>query len=139
MAAEKPMSNVEVREALNLLLQREEERAKTSRRKARRRKRQKQRANDAGIAKLVKSIEVIKWCVLSISTVMAISMIIGIAVIMELTREAERIKGEVAAIQQDAERIREKIKHPLETIGGTLGRRLEGNIGDFLNADKPGE
>lgn len=139
MAVEKPMSNAEVRDTLNLLLQSEEKRAKTARRKARRREREQQKAKDAGIAQLVKSIEVIKWCVLSISTVMAISMVIGIAVVMELTREAERIKGEVAAIQKDAERIREKIKHPLETIGGTLGRRLEGNIGDFLNADKPGE
>ena len=139
MSVEKPMTNVEVREAVSLLLQREEERAERERRKVRRRERQKQRETETGIAKVVQSIEVIKWCVLSISTVMAISMIIGIAVIMELTREAERIKGEVTAIQRDAERIREKIRHPLETIGGTLGRRLESNIGEFLKGDKPDE
>ena len=54
-----------------------------------------------------------------------------------MENEAERIKHQVEAIQHDAERIREKIRHPLETLGATLGRRLEGNIGGFLEDQIP--
>jgi hypothetical protein len=32
--------------------------------------------------------------------------------------------------------IREKIRHPLETLGGSLGRRLEGNIGELMDGSK---
>jgi len=31
--------------------------------------------------------------------------------------------------------IREKIRHPLETLGGTLGRRLESKISESLGGD----
>jgi hypothetical protein len=75
---------------------------------------------------------VIKWCVLSISAVMAISLIIGIAVIMEVEREVE-------VIQHEAEQIREKLRHPLETIGSGMGRRMEDNIKDFIDSKSGNE
>ncbi len=139
MADEKPMTNAEMREAIQHLLQRDEERIERKQKSALRRERRKQKEKEDGVAKLVKSIEVIKWCVLSISTVMALSLIIGIAVIMEVEREVERIKLRVEVIQSEAEKIREKIRHPLETIGSGLGRRMEGNIKDFIDSNSSDE
>jgi hypothetical protein len=139
MVNEKPMANAEMREAIQHLLQRDEERIERKQKRALRRERRKQKEKEDGVAKLVKSIEVTKWCVLSISTVMALSMIIGIAVIMEVEREVERIKLKVEVIQSEAEKIREKIRHPLETIGSGLGRRLEGNVKDFIDSNSESE
>lgn len=139
MADEKPMTNAEMREAIQHLLQRNEERIERKQKNALRRERRKKKEKEDGVAKLVKSIEVIKWCVLSISTVMAVSLFIGIAVIMEVEREVERIKLKVEVIQHEAERIREKIRHPLETLGSGLGRRLEDNIKDIIDRNNSNE
>lgn len=59
--------------------------------------------NDAGIqrrrketeesvAKLAQSIEVMKWCIVGITTVMALSLMILVAVVWEIGNEAQRIK-----------------------------------------------
>ena len=135
MVNEKPMANAEMREAIQHLLQREEEQNERKQKRSLRRERRKQKEKEDNFAKLVNSIEVIKWCALSISTVMALSLIIGIAVIMEVEREVERIKMNVEVIQSEAEKIREKIRHPLETIGSGLGRRLEGNVKEFIDSN----
>ena len=55
-----------------------------------------------------------------------------ILVIMEVEREAERIKGEVEGIQLEAKLIRDKIRHPLETIGGRIGGQLDATIRERL-------
>ena len=135
MPDEKPLTNAELRDAVRLLLDREEERAERKRRRAGRRARRKQQETEAGIARLARSIETIKWCVLTISAVMTIGLVIGITVVIEVEREAERIKEKVESIEREAEMIREKIRHPLETLGGTLGRQLDSRILDFVDGD----
>lgn len=140
MATEtKAMTTKELTDAVSQLLERDERRAEEERRKARRRIRDRHRKTHDSIAQLTKSIEIIKWCIVSITGVMVVSLVIMIMIVMEVEREAERIKGEVQRIQRQAEMIREKMRHPLETLGGTLGRQLESNIGGFLEADKGDE
>lgn len=128
----KSMNTNELTHAVSQLLEREEARAAQERRKTRRRSRRRREKMEASMAKLSQSIEVIKWCIVGIASVMAISLVIVILVVMEVEREAERIKGEVQGIQREAEMIREKIRHPLETLGGSLGRRLEGSISELI-------
>jgi hypothetical protein len=132
----KSMNTNELTQAVSHLLEQEEARAAQERRRIRRHARQRREIMEASITKLSQSIEVIKWCIIGITSVMAISLIIVILVVMEVEREAERIKGEVQGIQREAEMIREKIRHPLETLGGSLGRRLEGNIGELMDGSK---
>ena len=133
--AAKTMSTKELSQAVNLLVEREEARTQQQRLRTRRKIRRRRAQMEASVAHLTHSIEVIKWCIVGITTVMAVSLIILILVVMEVEREADRIKGEVQKIQREAELIRDKIRHPLETIGAGLGRRLEGNIGGFLGTD----
>jgi cell division protein ZapA (FtsZ GTPase activity inhibitor) len=70
---------------------------------------------------------------------MAVGLIVGIMVIMELEREAERIKGEVTAIQRQAEGIRDKIQNPLSTLGETLGARLEDRLSELVRGGSEDE
>lgn len=135
----KSMDTRELSQAVSLLLEQEEIRAAQERRKTRRRRHRRQAKMEASVVKLTQSIEIVKWCIISITTVMVISLVILVLVVMEVEREAERIKGEVQAIQRDAEMIRDKIRHPLETLGGTLGRRLEDRIGGVLGGGESNE
>lgn len=126
----KPMNTKELTQSVSLLLQREEEREAQRRRRRHRKTRQRREQMETSVNKLAHSIEVIKWCIISITTVMAIALVVVIMVVLEVEREAERIKGEVEQIKQEAEVIREKIRHPFETLGGNLGRRLENMLLD---------
>jgi predicted RND superfamily exporter protein len=121
----KPMNTKELTQAVSRLLESEERRESQRRKRQRRKARERREQLDASIQKLAHSIEVIKWCIISITTVMVLALLVVIMVVMEVEREAERIKGEVEQIKQEAVMIRDKIRHPFETLGSNLGRRLE--------------
>ncbi len=143
----KPMSTKELTQAVSLLLEREETRVAQQRRKNRRRVRRRREEMQDSVDKLTHSIEVIKWCIVGIATVMAISLVILVLVVWQIGNEAQRIKGEVEQIKGEAEtivrqiedeadKIRDKIQHPLRSIGGALGGQLEQKIGDALGLEE---
>lgn len=136
---EAEMSNEELAAVVSTLVKREELRDQQKRRNRRRRIKQRRKQVDERIGKMTQSIEVIKWCIVGITSVMAISLVVLIMIVMEVEREAERIKGEVQIIQREAELIREKIRHPLQSLGSSLGRQLEesvfGGLGDNSSID----
>ena len=144
----KAMTTQELTRAVELLLDREKERAERQDRRRRRRLRQRHQETQQAVARLATSIEVIKWCIIGIATVMALALVILVSVVWQIGNEAERIKGEVEQvrgeaeqivrqIQHEADLIRDKIRHPFEslggTLGGTLGRQLERQV--FGGAD----
>jgi ElaB/YqjD/DUF883 family membrane-anchored ribosome-binding protein len=142
----KPMTTKELTSAVSLLLEREETRIAQERRKQRRRVRRRREETHDSISQLTHSIETIKWCIVGIATVMAISLVILIAVVWQLGNEAQRIKGEVEKIrgeaetmvqqiEQEADQIRDKIQHPLRTIGGALGGQLDQRLGGALGLE----
>ena len=135
----KAMSTKELTEAVGLLLEREEMRVAQERRKQRRRVRRRREEMRASVARLGQSIEVIKWCIIGIASVMAAALLILVLVVWQIGNEAKRIKGEVEQIkgeataiveqiEYEAEMIRDKIQHPLRSIGGAIGGQLEQKI-----------
>lgn len=142
----KPMNTKELSAAVTLLLEREETRLDEERRRKRRRVRRRREEMQASISQLTKSIEVIKWCIVGIASVMAASLLILVLVVWQIGNEAQRIKGEVEQIKGEAEMIvrqiqieadliRDKIQHPLRTIGGAIGGQLESKIGNVLGIE----
>ncbi len=135
----KPMTNKELTEVVTRLLEREERLQAQRQRRRRRKARERRRELEATQAKLIQSVEVIKWCIVGIVTVMTLSFLAMIVLAFEVEKEVSRVKEEaerimvqVREIQTEAERIRDKIRHPLEAIGSSLGRRLEGEIGNLM-------
>ena len=134
-----PMSTKELTQAVSLLLEREETRVARERRKRRRRVRRRREESRASIARLTQSIEIIKWCIVGIASVMAAALLILVLVVWQIGNEAERIKGEVEQIkveataiveqiEHEADMIRDKIQHPLRSLGGAIGGQLEQKI-----------
>lgn len=123
-AAEDGSAKMSAEEAAAIILDQERRRQN----RARRRRRAAERRHHAAMERMRQSIEVIKWCILIISAVMVFSLAMGLVVLTEVENEVERIKGEVTAIQREAELIRDKIRHPMETLGGSLGRGLDSSV-----------
>ena len=69
-----------------------------------------------------------KWCVVGITGIMTLAIIILVMVVSSVHSEVEEIKRE-------AELIRDKIRHPLETIGGAVGRGLDGKIREAVGGE----
>jgi Na+-transporting methylmalonyl-CoA/oxaloacetate decarboxylase gamma subunit len=143
----KSMTTKELTSAVQLLLQREEARIDRERRFRRRRMLERRQQLQASIVDLTRSIEIIKYCMLGIATVMAVSLLILVTVVWQIGNEAQRIKGEVQQIrgeaetivrqiEHEAEMIRDKIQNPLRTIGGALGGQLDQKIGDVLGVSE---
>ena len=130
------MNTKELTEAVNLLLQKEESLAEEKRLESIAHEQQQRVDMRSSINQLAQSVVVIKWCVLSMTTVMFAAILAVILIVMEVEREAERIKAQVQEIQREAKLIRDKIRHPLETLGGSLGRQLEGRIGEAISGEK---
>jgi len=140
---DKPMSSKELTSAVSLLLEKEEARIEQERRKQRRRVRRRREETQQSISQLTQSIETIKYCIIGIVTVMALALVILITVVWQIGNEAQRIKGEVEQIKSEAESIvkqieheagliRDKIQHPLRSLGGVVGSQLESKIGSSL-------
>jgi hypothetical protein len=123
-------------DAVAVILEQERKRKRRAVRRARRRRREAEKQHHAAMERMRQSIEVIKVCVLSISTVMVVSLVIGLVVLNGIKNEAERIQAEVENIQREAEMIRDKIRHPLETLGGAVGRQLDSNVGEMFRGDE---
>ena len=142
----KPMSTKELTSAVTLLLEREEARIARQRKRNRRRVRRRRREMQANVERLSQSIEIIKWCIVGIASTMAIALLVLIWVVWQIGNEAERIKGEVEQIrgqaetmveqiEHEADRIRDKIQHPLQSLGGALGGQLDKKLGTALGLE----
>ncbi len=143
----KSMTTKELTSAVSLLLEREEVRVQQERSKQRRRVRRRREEMRESISQLTHSVEIIKWCIVGIASVMAIALLILVLVVWQIGNEAQRIKGEVQQvkgeaeamvrqIEDEAEKIRDKIQHPLRSIGGSIGGQLDKKIGSALGIDE---
>jgi Na+-transporting methylmalonyl-CoA/oxaloacetate decarboxylase gamma subunit len=144
----KAMTTKELSSAVSVLLEREESRVDRGRRRQRRRVRRRRQQMQQSVTELTHSIEIIRNCILGITTVMVVSLLILVVVVWQIGNEAQRIKTEVqeikgeaeaivAQIEYEADLIRDKIRHPLQTIGGALGGQLDQKIGSALGLPEP--
>jgi cell division protein FtsL len=128
----KTETTTDLQAAAALVLEREEERKRLAKIRARRRRRRREREQEASIKRMHQSIEIIKWCMISISTIMVISIIIAIWALIQVRAEVEKVNGYVADIERQVDHVKESLNHPLESIGGMFGRELDSKIDSFL-------
>lgn len=135
----KPMSTKELTQAVGALLEQEQRRERKRQRRAIRRQKQRRDQTAAHLEQLTKSVVIIQRCVIGITSVMTVAVLIVVIVIWQIGSEAQRIKGEIqtmqSKIEREAEAIREKITHPLQTLGGNLGGKLDAELKDLIQGN----
>lgn len=105
------MTDAELRQAVTELLQREQERDAKSREEAEAAEQRWKDSLGQDVERMLWSVEVIKLCVVCVSVLVGVLLAIGIVVGIAVHREVAL--------------IREKFRHPLESVGSLLGKRLE--------------
>ena len=127
-------NSTQVQAAAELLLQREEEseqikqdRAQRQRRKRRRKRRREQRES---VARMHRSIEVIKGCMIGICTVWVASFVVSIFVLM-------RVHTKVVEIDAQVNRIKHVMEHPFASAGSRVGADLDARLKEWFQLPEP--
>lgn len=113
-------------EAAELILERERRRRERKKAKAARERRKREAEQLAAVQRMQQSIEIIKWCIVGIATVMFLGLCIGIFTLVQVQRE-------VSEIERQVDHVKERLSHPLESIGGMFGRELDSKLESLIN------
>lgn len=122
---EAPTGQDEMQSAAALVLQQERQRKRRANVRARRLHRKRQKEQLAAVQRMHYSVEVIKWCMIGIATVMFISLVILIWTII-------KVQNDVAVIERQVDHVRESLRHPMESLGRTFGKELDEKLNSVL-------
>ena len=103
------------------ILDREEARKERRRRRLKRQQRQERLDELAAIQEMKKSLVWIQWSAVIMSVITVITFVAAVWTLANVKREVTVIQGEV-------NRIREAVRHPLETAGVMIGRDLDSKL-----------
>lgn len=140
--------------AAALVLEREEKRKHRleRRRQAQARKREKEQL--AAVHRMQQSIEVMKWCIASITAIMFVGIVIAIWTLSSLHAEVVKVQAEVEEFRPGVERVvvevnefvdqvalvRESLRNPMQSVGTAFGKQLDEKLQNYLgNQLKSGE
>ena len=132
--------------AAALVLEREEERQTRLEKRRQRQTRQREKQQLAAVHRMQQSIEVMKWCIVGITTIMFLGIVTAIWTLSALNTEVEKIKaevekvqpeverivGEVASVVDEVERVRDALHNPMQSIGTAFGKELDDKLQNFM-------
>lgn len=121
------------------VLDRERKRKRRARAQARKERQQRELAQHAAVLQIQRSIEVVKWCLVSISSVMLLGIILGVWTLISVHDEVERVQAYVADIQRQVDQVKVSLQNPMEAVGGMFGRELDQKLDSLLNRNRGGE
>jgi ElaB/YqjD/DUF883 family membrane-anchored ribosome-binding protein len=142
-----PTTQQELKAAAELVLEKEEKRIRRAEMRARRQRRKREKEQLAAVHQMQQSIEVMKWCIVGIATVMFVGIILAIWTLsavhdevvkvqtdVELVRpQVENVINEVTAVAKEVGRVREALHNPMQSMGGLIGRELDQKIQSLMN------
>ncbi|MGY8769975.1 MAG: hypothetical protein ACKVH8_16275 [Pirellulales bacterium] len=118
--------------AAELIIQRDEERRQQDQEDSVRDRQQHRQDVRQSNKRMLSSIEVIKWCAMSICTVWVVSFIISIYILIQ-------VKGKIAEVEVQVDRIRHVISNPMATAGARFGQQIDDKMKQFLTVPDPNE
>lgn len=118
--------------AAELIIQRDEDRRQQEQDDSVRDRQQHRQDIRQSNKRMLSSIEVIKWCSVSICTVWVVSFIISIYILIQ-------VKGKIAEVEDQVDRIHHVISNPMATAGARVGKQIDDKMKQFLNVPDPNE
>lgn len=136
----------ELQAAAALVLELQEKRRIRLEKRRQRQARQREKEQLAAVHRMQQSIEVMKWCMVIIATIMLGGVVVAVWFLSAVNAEVEKIQaevekvqpqvekiiGEVAVVVDEVERIREGLKNPMQSIGSAFGKELDAKLQDFV-------
>jgi regulator of replication initiation timing len=140
--------NADVEAAAALVLEREENRLARLEKRRQRQARQRDKAQLAAVHRMQQSIEVMKWCIVGITTIMFLGIVIAIWTLSALHTELEKVQAdvekvrpqveriieEVAVVAVEVERVREALRNPMQSIGSAFGAELDAKLQNYMGS-----
>ncbi len=131
-----------------MVLEKEQKRKERAVRRAHRRSQQREKDQLAAIRRMQDSIELMKKCIVVITTIRVLGVVTAIWTLFALNTEVEKIQaeiekaqpqieriiGEVAIVVDEVERVRESLKNPMQSIGSAFGKELDMKLQSFMNS-----
>lgn len=146
-------TKADLQSASELVLERERKRKRRAKARARRQQQKRERDQLAAVERMQQSIEVIKWCIVGIATVIFLGIVLGVWTLIKVQGEVakvqaevekaqpqvERIINEVTEIVDEVEKVREKLHNPMQSIGAAFGKELDDKIKLYVGEKVGGE
>ena len=107
-------------------MQRERDERMKARQEAERFRRERRESDRGSVRKMQQSVEVMKWCLLSICAVWVLSFMIAIGVLF-------KVRHEISMIEDQVDRIRYRLEHPFASVGERWGGTLDKKLKEMLN------
>lgn len=121
----------DVHAAAALVLERERERERRSAIRERKRRRRQRKQQLEAAKRMRQSVEVIKWSVVGIATVMFVGLMLGVVTLF-------RVHSEVAQIERQIDLVRESLRRPMESLGASYGKQLDQKLQSLIQT-APGQ
>ncbi len=126
--------STQVQAAADLFMQQEEEKEQIKKERAklrrRKRRRKRQREERESIQRMHRSIEAIKWCIVTMCSISVITFVISIVIMLQLRARVIEIEGQV-------KRIQHVMEHPFATVGSRLGGDLDTRLKEWFQFPDP--
>ena len=139
-------ANPKLQAAASLVLEKEEKRQRRASRREKRQKRQREKEQLAAVQRMRQSIEVMKWCIIGITTIMFLGIVVAIWTLSAVHAEVVKVQSEVEKVQpkiekivneltdvvSEVERVRESLRNPMQSIGTAFGKELDAKLQSFI-------
>ena len=138
----------EMKAAAELVLGKEEKRIRRAEMRARRQRRKREKEQLAAVQRMQQSIELMKWCIVSITAIMFLGIVLAIWTLSAVHDEVVKVQSEVDKIRPDVERVinevnevvdevekvREALRNPMQSIGSAFGAELDAKLNNFMGS-----
>jgi regulator of replication initiation timing len=140
--------DADLQAAAALVLEREENRLARLEKRRQRQTRQREKAQLAAVHRMQQSIEVMKWCIVGITTIMFLGIVIAVWTLSALHDQVVKVQGdvekvrphveqiieEVALVADEVERVREALRNPMQSIGSAFGAELDAKLQNYMGS-----
>ena len=138
--------DADLRAAAALVLERDEKRKERMEKRRQRQARQREKEQLAAVHRMQQSIEVMKWCIVGITSIMFLGIVIAIWTLSSLHTELEKVQAdvekvrpqveriieEVALVAVEVDRVREALRNPMQSIGSAFGAELDAKLQNYM-------
>jgi len=141
-----PEEQSDLQAAADLVLEREEIRLRRLEKRRQRQARQREKDQLAAVHRMQTSIEVMKWCIVGIATIMFLGIVIAIwtlsavhdevvrvqAEVEEVRPVVERVISEVNDVVDGVEKLKVSLQNPMQSIGSAFGKELDAKLQSYM-------